>query len=48
MFTVEGLNLPETTAFWMGECENVTTIAGGTTEERQFECTTTFISFNYE
>ena len=39
VFTVEGVNLPETTAFWIGECENVTPIIGGTTETRQFECT---------
>ena len=40
VFTVEGFNLPEETAFWIGECENVTPLSGGTPEQRQFECTT--------
>ena len=39
MFTVEGSNLPNTTAFWIDECEDVTLLTGGTSTQRQFQCT---------
>ncbi len=38
-FTVKGNNLPNTTAFWIDECEGVTRLGGGTATQRQFRCT---------
>ncbi len=37
-FTVTGQNLPSTLAFWIGECENVTSL-GGTSTSMKFSCT---------
>jgi len=38
VFTVQGNCLPNTTAFWIGECENVIPLSGSL-EQRQFQCT---------
>ncbi|QTA83458.1 S-layer homology domain-containing protein [Desulfonema limicola] len=37
-FTVTGSNLPETTSYWIDDCDNLQDL-GGTSEQRQFQCT---------
>ncbi len=39
VFTVVGLNLSDAIDFELADCANVTPIAGGTAEERLFQCT---------
>jgi len=39
VFTIIGNNLPDSTAFWIGECEDVTPLSDGTKTQRQFRCT---------
>ncbi|MCI5217781.1 MAG: DUF4382 domain-containing protein [Candidatus Electrothrix sp. LOE2] len=41
VFTVSGQDLPSTLAFWIEECENLTSLGGGSTS-RQFRCTPTW------
>ncbi|MDM8567209.1 choice-of-anchor D domain-containing protein [Candidatus Halobeggiatoa sp. HSG11] len=36
-FTVKGICLPDSTAFWIGECENLVAF-GGNEQQRQFRC----------
>jgi len=36
-FTITGRNLPDSTAFWIGECDSMTSL-GGTPTQRQFQC----------
>ena len=40
-FSVQGSNLPDTTAFWIDACSNVVSL-GGTMTERKFQCTPSF------
>lgn len=40
-FTVTGQNLPSTLAFWISECENVTSLGGSSTSMR-FSCTPSY------
>jgi Leucine-rich repeat (LRR) protein len=37
IFTITGRNLPDSTAFWIGECDQLTAL-GGTPTQRQFQC----------
>ncbi|MCP4701959.1 MAG: hypothetical protein GY862_34635, partial [Gammaproteobacteria bacterium] len=41
VFTVQGSNLPDSTAFWIGECADLVSL-GGTAEQRQFRCTPSY------
>jgi hypothetical protein len=41
IFTVTGSNLPDSTAFFIGECVNPIGL-GGTSEQRQFQCTPSY------
>ncbi|WP_177428399.1 LamG-like jellyroll fold domain-containing protein [Candidatus Venteria ishoeyi] len=38
-FTVFGENMTDTTAFWIGDCEGMVALSGGTATERRFQCT---------
>ena len=40
-FTVSGSCLPDTTAFWIGECANLVAL-GGSEQERRFSCTPSY------
>jgi hypothetical protein len=41
-FTVRGTDLPSTLAFWIDNCQGVTSVNGGTATSRSFTCTPSF------
>jgi hypothetical protein len=43
-FTVQGACLPDTTAFWIGECANMAILPGGTETQRRYQCTPSYTS----